>query len=470
MMNSSVFGILRKSALVLAAVALLAYCGNDAAFDKQLEQQFEKTGLPGVAVGVFRGGKIVYERAFGKADIDKGIAMRTDMAFEVGSVSKQFVGVCILMLTEDGKLRLDEPLGEALPSSPSVWHKVTIEQLLWHTSGVPDYEAIAGYDFYNKTRIPKEVFEQALKKAMDFEPGEKFSYSNTGYFLLSQVVEHKAGIPFEEFLESRIFRPLGMDSTYSASRPAGVTAATGHHSRSGERRAQPPIAWSSTLGAGGIVSTIADMIKWDQALYGEKLLPWETLDKVWKSGKLNDGRKTNYGFGWSMGDFRGISRQRHSGQTNGFTCVFMRLPQLHTSVLAWTNTYGGRGVSSIATSALAHSVHSLSYHSKEIPADPDPVRTLKHLKALRQAVLAEGDLDLLTENMKKFATEDRYKWLRESVAPMVKTTKKWEFLSVTKRQSGRQVFLYKQSYEGGVLFWIMPFDGEVLTGLDWENE
>ena len=470
MMKNFILVILRKSGFVLAVAALLVCCGKDATFDRQLAKQFESTELPGIAVGVFQDEKIVYERAFGKADIDKGIVMRTDMAFEIGSVSKQFVGVCILMLAEEGKLRLDESLGEALPSSPSVWHKVTIEQLLGHISGVPDYEAIAGYDFYNKTRTPKDVFEQGLKKSMDFEPGTKFSYSNTGYFLLSLVVEHKEGVPFDNFLESRIFKQLGMDSTYSVSRPSGVTAATGYHSRSGERRAQPPIAWSSTMGAGGIVTTIADMMKWDQALYSEKLLKKDTLDKVWIARKLNDGSHTNYGFGWVMDNFRGIPRQRHSGQTNGFTCIFMRFPQLHTSVLVWTNTYGGRGTSSIATSTAAHFVPSLSYYSKDIPIDLDAARTMKHLKALRQAVLTEGELDLLTESMKKFATDDQYKELRESIAPKVRTTKKWEFLSITKRENRPQIFLYKQTYEGGVLFWTMAFKAEELSGLNWEIE
>ncbi len=470
MMKNFILVVLRKSVFALAVAALLVCCGKDAAFDKQLAQQFESTGLPGVVVGVFQDGKIVYERAFGKADIDKGTAMQTEMAFEIGSVSKQFVGVCILMLTEDEKLRLDETLGEALPSSPSVWHKVTIEQLLGHISGVPDYEAIAGYDFYNKARIPKDVFEQALKKNMDFEPGAQFSYSNTGYFLLSLVVEHKAGVPFGDFLELRIFKPLGMDSTYSVSRPAGVTAATGYHSRSGKRRTQPPIAWTSTLGAGGIVSTIADMMKWDQALYSEKLLKQDTLNKIWIGGKSNEGRQTNYGFGWAMDNFRGIPRQRHSGQTNGFSCIFMRFPQLHTSVLAWTNTYGGGGVSSMATSTAAHFVPSLSYYSKDIPIDHEPARTMKHLRALRQAVLSEGELDLLTKDMKKFATDDQYKELRDSIIPKVRSTKKWEFLSITKRENRPQVFLYKQSYEGGVLFWTMAFKAEELSGLNWEIE
>ena len=354
-------------ALVTAVALPSLATAQDADFEKYLEEQIEAIEVPGVVVGVFKDGEIVYHRAFGLADLEDGTMMQRDMAFEIGSVSKQFVAVALLTFVEEGKLALDDTLGKALPSAPKQWHAVTVEQLLRHISGVPDYEAIAGYDFYNKEREPQEIFAHALKRKLDFPAGDKYSYSNTGYFLLSLIVERVAGKPIGEVLEERLFGPAGMSSTY-ATRKTSARPATGYHSRTGKRTVQPPIAWSSTLGAGGIVSTIKDMQKWDEALYSEKILPEQTLAKIWSLAKLNDGSDFNYGFGWALRVFRGEPTQQHSGPTNGFTCYYMRFPQHRLSVLVWTNTYGGR-VGGITRETAAHFLSKSSSQQIETLVD-----------------------------------------------------------------------------------------------------
>ena len=446
---------------------------QDAEFDAYLAEQIESIGVPGAVVGVFKDGEIIYHRAFGFANVGVDTPMEEDLAFEIGSVSKQFVAIALLTFVVDGKLALDDTLGKALPSAPEAWHSVTIEQLLRHVSGVPDYEAIAGYDFYNEERAPQEIFDEALKRKPAFEPGDRFSYSNTGYVLLSLIVERSAGKPVSDVLEERIFRPLGMKSTYAAKRPAGVTPATGYHSRTGTRKEQPPIAWSSTLAAGGIVSTIKDMQKWDEALYTEKVLPKVTLAKVWSLAKLNDGTEFNYGFGWSMSALRDEPTQQHSGQTNGFTCYFIRFPQHHFSVMFWTNTYGGH-IRSLARETAIHFLPKLSYKSLAIPNDDDPDRTRLHERALRQAILAEGDLDLLAEGIREFAEEDRFKPLRDPLAPAVRSTKSFEFVRLSERTSANgsvvHQYLYRHTYENGVYFWTMTFINGKLSGLNWERE
>lgn len=459
---------------VVAAITLPCFSpAQDTEFDAYLAEQVEAIGVPGAVVAAFKNGEIVYHRAFGLADVADATPMDRDMAFEIGSVSKQFVAVALLTFVEDGKLALNDTLGKALPSAPEAWHGVTIEQLLRHISGVPDYEAIAGYDFYNEARAPQDIFDEALKREPAFEPADRFSYSNTGYVLLSLIVERAAGKPVSDVLVERIFRPLGMASTYAAKRPAGVTPATGYHSRTGTRKEQPPIAWSSTLAAGGIVSTIKDMQKWDEALYTEKILPKETLAKVWTNVKLNDGSESNYGFGWSMGALREEPTQQHSGQTNGFTCFYMRFPQRHFSVLVWTNTYGGR-VGGLTRETAVHFLPSLSYRSLTIPEDEHPDRTKLHERALRQAVLAEGELDLLAEGIREFAEEDRFRPLREPLAPAVRSTKSFEFVQLSERTSGSgsvvHRYLYKHTYENGVYFWTMAFIDGKLSGLNWERE
>ncbi|MEZ0326966.1 MAG: serine hydrolase domain-containing protein [Fimbriimonas sp.] len=311
------------------------------ALEAKLETLFKESGVPGAAVGVIKDGTVIYRRAFGVADVDKQTPFTSDMAFEIGSLSKQFTAVSILMLVKEGKFALSDPIGAILPDLPEKWRAATVELVLHHMSGIPDYEEIAGYDFYNRAHEGKEIIASAASKEPAFKPGEKFYYSNTGYYLLSQIVETKAGVPFGKFIEERVFKPLGMTHTYAINRPKDTKLPTGYHSRTGTRVAQPPIAWTSSLGAGAIVSTLDDMAKWDASLYTEKLLPANLRDKLWETTKTLDGSPVQYGFGWFMSTYQGSPFQNHSGQTNGFTCFYNRFPKQKVSVIGFTNTYGG---------------------------------------------------------------------------------------------------------------------------------
>jgi CubicO group peptidase (beta-lactamase class C family) len=444
-----------------------------AAFEKKLESAFVQSGVPGAAIGVLKGGKVIYRKAFGLADIGKKTPFTTGMAFEIGSLSKQFIAVSILMLVKDGKLALTDPIGNLLPNLPDKWRAATVEQVLHHMSGIPDYEEIAGYDFYNKARDPKEVIDSALSKEPAFKPGERFSYSNTGYFLLSKIVEAKSGVPSGEFLERRVFKPVGMASTYAVNRPPNVRVPTGYHSRTGTRVAQPPIAWTSSLGAGAIVSTLDDMAKWDAALYTEKLLPASLLNKLWETTKTTDGAPVNYGFGWFMGSFRGVPLQDHSGQTNGFTCFYNRFPQSKTSVISLANTYDG-GVYGLASAASAHFVPGLNYYSLKVPEDPDAQRTKTHLAAIRQAFLNEGDLKLLALGLQNFAKDAKFAATRSPLKAPLESTKSFRFVRsrTFKSSLGSTIdeYLYRHTHDAGELFWTVRVNAGLVSSLNWEEE
>src|SRR5262245_1288765 len=376
------------------AVLVLAPQLSAAAFSESVAHKIAESGVPGAALGVFEDGKLVYQQAAGFADLERKTAYSPELAFEVGSVSKQFTAFALLLLVSEGKLALATPIGSLLDGLPEPWRAATVEQVMHHVSGIPDYEEIAGYDFYNQPCTAADVVRRAAERKPSFAPGERFEYSNTGYYLLSLIVERTSGIAFDRFLATRIFAPLGMSSTYTLERPAGVHVATGYHSRSGTRTAQPPIAWSSTLGAGGIVSTVADLLRWDEALYTDRLLPAPLRAKLWTPAKANDGSTIPYGAGWFTDNTRDLAHLSHSGGTNGFSCYYLRFPDQHLSVLAHCNTYGGR-TASIPRAAAAHFLPALNYYSLPVPSDEDPETTAEHLAALRQAVLAEGELDLL---------------------------------------------------------------------------
>jgi CubicO group peptidase (beta-lactamase class C family) len=458
---------------ILPALLLCGILSAPATFEQSLEARFTASGTPGTVVAAFKDDKLVFSRAFGVADVASKAPMKPEMAFEIGSLSKQFTATVLLTLVRDGKLALSDHLGDILSDLPEAWRTATIEQTLHHMSGIPDYEEIAGYDFYNVAREPSEVINVAGTMPLDFPHGDNYKYSNTGYYLLSMVAEKRGGQPMSKLLDERIFRPLGMTETYTETAPATKTAATGYHSRSGTRAAQPPIAWSSTLGAGGIVSTIRDLGKWDAALYTEKILPASLRDKMWESATSSKGTTINYGFGWLMGTYRGVVRQNHSGQTNGFTCFYNRFPSLHFSVIAFTNTYDG-DVFGLSGLVMPHFAPELSYLSMAIPEDPDASATERGRKALHQAAFGDEDTALLQPGMKDFATKPDFAKLRDEIKPFLATAKSFRFLRKTMRksQSGADVeeFLYRLDYEGGQVFLTMRFTDGLLGSLNWELE
>ncbi|HRK20685.1 MAG TPA: serine hydrolase domain-containing protein [Fimbriimonadaceae bacterium] len=459
------------SSLTLLAASSIAQ--TDPAFDARLERHFRNANVPGMVVAVYREGNLIFSREFGVANEESKSAIRKEMGYEIGSLSKLFTSVAVLKLVSEGKLSLADKLSKHFTDLPAAWGEATVEQVLHHISGIPDYEEPATYDFYNKPRTFKEVIDVVAAKGVDFAPGEKFNYSNTGYFVMSALVERMAGVPVGRFLQDRIFRPLGMANTYASDPVRGLSVAQGYHSRTGSRGAQPPIAWTSTLGAGGIVSTVADMAKWDMAQYGESLAPRPLVDKLWEPAKLNNGQTSNYGLGWVVGQFRGIRRLGHTGQTNGFTCSYERFPDSKTAIFVWCNTYGGR-VGAMAQVLASRFVPGASYAQIPIPDDPDRARTDSHLAALKTAIAGQGDASKLHDGIKALATSKDYEGIRNQVRPWLDSTKGFRFVRLVMRKSAAgqdiQELLYRHDYEGGTVYWLVRVLDGTIVGLSWDDE
>ncbi len=436
-------------------------------FEERLSRLYADSKVPGAMVRVARDGKKIYERAFGFADVDRQIPVLTKMPFEIGSLSKQFVAVAALILVNEGKLSLQSKIGNEIPEVPAKWRDATIEQILHHISGIPDYEEIATYDFYNLPRKTQDILSEASKKEPAFLPGEKFEYSNTGYFLISMVIERRSQRPMSEFLRTRLFEPAGMKSTYTDRFRGNTPVMTGYHSRTGKRVSQPPIAWSSTQGAGGIVSTLDDLMSWDQTLYTEKLLPKDLLSKIWTGTKLKDGKPSTYGFGWFTTSFRGQWELNHSGQTNGFTCIYRRYPNLKTSVWAVANTYDGEVFGLARTTAIRY-IPELSYRLLVPSANLDAAVDGMNMKALRQVLFAEGEMDLLAPNMKSFATGTETAAVRKQVKEIYAQSAKFSLLrSLSRRRpAGDQVVdhLYRQQNGDKAQYWTLVMsDGKLIS-------
>jgi len=312
-----------------------------AELDRRIQAEMEELRIPGVLVGVASRGRLVHWKAYGLANVELAVPVTDSTVFEIGSISKEFVSAAVLLLMEEGRLGLDDGIHAYLPFLPSEWLGVTIRQLLTHTSGIPDYEEIQTYEAYRFRFTPEEIIRVAHSRPMDFLPGTGYYYSNTGYFLLSLLVEHLEGRPLGQVLGDRIFHPLGMTQTRMADperiiphRAAGyyVDGTMGLVNRD-------PTQTSSTLGAGGIVSSVHDLVKWDEALYGTGLLSAESKEAMWTPVVLPSGQNTNYGFGWRVGEYRGRWTVGHTGMVAGFVAAFLRIPEEEMAVIVFANRY-----------------------------------------------------------------------------------------------------------------------------------
>ena len=313
-----------------------------AVMDQRIRAAMAEDNIPGVLIGVASRGRLVHTQSYGMANVELSVPVSDSTVFEIGSISKQFVSTAIMLLVEDGRVDLDDGIHRYLAGLPSEWLGVTIRQLLTHTSGIPDYEEIQTYEAYRFRFTPEQIIRVAHSRPMDFEPGMGWFYSNTGYFLLSLIVERVEGHPLGRVLQSRIFEPLGMTQT-RLSDPEDII----RHRASGywvdrmgvklmNRDATQP---SSTLGAGGILSSVHDMVKWDEALYGDQFLSEASKTAMWESTVLPNGDNTGYAFGWSVGQYRGHRSVSHNGQVAGFVASFVRLLDEEAGLIVFANRY-----------------------------------------------------------------------------------------------------------------------------------
>jgi CubicO group peptidase (beta-lactamase class C family) len=313
-----------------------------AEMDRQILALMTENRIPGVVIGVASRGRLVHTQSYGMADVELRVPVSDSSVFEIGSISKQFVAAATMLLVEEGRVGLDDSIHEYLSDLPSEWLGVTVRQLLTHTSGIPDYEEIQTYEAYRLRFTPEEIIRVAHSRPMDFEPGTGWYYSNTGYFLLSLIVERVEGRPLGAVLRSRIFEPLGMGQTRMAD-PEDIIP----HRVSGYWVDRMGVALmnrdatqtSSTLGAGGLVSSVHDMARWDEALYGNQLLSEASKTAMWTTAVLPNGDDTGYGFGWSVAEYRGSRALGHNGQVAGFVASFVRLPDAGVAIVVFANRY-----------------------------------------------------------------------------------------------------------------------------------
>ena len=304
---------------------------------------YYKAADPGATLIVVKDGKTVLRKAYGMADVGNEVAMKPGATLRLGSITKQFTAAGILMLAEEGKLSVSDPITKYLPDYPTKGKNITIEHLLTHTSGIVSYTGKQGFrEQSNKNVTVAQMIDYFKDEPLEFEPGTRFAYNNSGYFLLGAIIEKVSGQSYAKFVEERIFAPLNMRYTGYEGQERDLTLrAAGHSKEKGNFAPAPSLSMSQPYAAGALVSTVDDLAKWDAAIASGKLLKASSWAQAFTPYKLADGKSTGYGYGWQVGKVRGATEIAHGGGINGFSTYALRVPEQKLFVALLTNSDSG---------------------------------------------------------------------------------------------------------------------------------
>jgi CubicO group peptidase (beta-lactamase class C family) len=329
--------------LFAICVARAQSAATSAAVTEYVKAEMARQHIPGLSLLVVQHGKIVRAEGFGLANVELQVPVKPETVFQSGSVGKQFTATAVMMLVEEGKIGLDDPLTKYFADAPATWKDVTVRELLSHTAGFGDYPK--NFD-YRKDWTEAEELKLIEGIPLAYPPGTKWEYSNFGFVTLGILIHHATGEFYGDFLQRRIFQPLGMTSTRIISEADIVpNRAAGYRLVKGELKNQEWVApVVNTTADGSLYFTILDLAKWDAALYTEKLLKRSSLDLMWtparlKNGQANSGRVNSghYGFGWFIDVREGHRCIHHDGSWQGFETAIDRYVDDELTVVALSN-------------------------------------------------------------------------------------------------------------------------------------
>ena len=324
------------SLILLCSLTCFAQDGVATKVDEYVRAEMASQQIPGVSLAVINNGEIVLARGYGLANIEHQVPVKPETIFQSGSMGKQFTATAVMMLVEDGKLSLDDKITKYFPDGPAAWNNITVRHLLTHTSGMTDYPD----DFdLRRDYTEDELFQRIKPIPLAFQPGEKWSYSNLAYVMLGVLIHKVSGKFYGDFLQERVFKPLGMTTARVISEADIVpNRAAGYRLVNGQLKNQDWVSPSlNTTADGALYLTVYDVAKWDAALYGEKLLKRSSLETMWTPVKLNDGKTHGYGFGWALGQMRGHRIVEHGGAWQGFKSQILRYVDDKLTVVVFAN-------------------------------------------------------------------------------------------------------------------------------------
>jgi CubicO group peptidase (beta-lactamase class C family) len=331
---------------------------------------YRKTDSPGCALGVFREGEIDYARGYGMANLELSVAITPSTVFDIGSTSKQFSAFAILLLEQEGKLDIDDDVRKYVPEIPDSGPRITLRNLMQHTSGLRDYLELfylAGIHWKDVTTAEDALEAIVRQKALNFEPGDEYLYSNSGYFLLSEIVKRVSGKTLPEFARERIFEPLGMRHTRYLDDPQDVVPyrSTGYDFTS-EGELEIDMSDFEQTGDGAVYTTVEDLFLWDQNFYHPQVGTKEILERMQTPGALPSGKPMSYGLGLTLRTYRGLKTVSHGGSWAGYRAELLRFPEQELAVACLCN------LGAANPTELARKVAEVYLESQMTPRESPP--------------------------------------------------------------------------------------------------
>ncbi|WP_316780122.1 serine hydrolase [Pedobacter antarcticus] len=326
--------------IVAIFIPTYTFCqNNEKIFDSLLHAQFPVSG-PGGTVLIARDKQVLYNKAFGKSNIELNIPMTVDNVFRIGSITKQFTAVAILKLIEEGKLNLLDEVTKFIPDYPSTGKTITIANLLSHTSGIKNYTGMSNFtkELKRTDLTPKALVGLFKDETPDFNPGTAYQYSNSNYVLLGYIIELITGESYGSYIDKTFFQPLGMKNSYYDSSSRIIPQRTsGYRHINGEYENAEFLSMTLPYAAGSLLSTTGDLLIWYNALMSGKVIPLSVLSPAHHSYQLNNGKLTGYGYGWEIGNVQGEVNIKHTGVVNGFVTYVSYLPAEKIFIAIFSN-------------------------------------------------------------------------------------------------------------------------------------
>lgn len=309
----------------------------------QVFAKWDQENMPGAALAVIRNGRIIYQKGYGMADLEHRVPIGPETVFYIGSVSKQFVAMCMLLLAEEGKLDLDADIRTYLPDFPDYGYTITSRNLIHHTSGIRDNLTL--WELIGRSHldeIPESEIYELIKrqKQLNFEPGTAYRYSNSCYFMMSLIIEKVSGQSLREYADEHIFSKLGMDHSFFGddNRRIIPKRASGYH-ENGAGEIENMIMRFDLVGSGGLYSNVQDLFLWDQNFYDNQLgkRGQVLIEEMLTNGRYKDGSAVDYAFALQNGEYRGLRTVSHSGALGGYRAQFLQFPDQQFSVIILGN-------------------------------------------------------------------------------------------------------------------------------------
>lgn len=395
----------------------------------QIAADWQKVcGAPGSAVGIVQDAKLIYSQGFGVMSLATQQKPDKRTSFLIGSLTKQFAAGGIILLKREGKVKLDDTITKYIPSAPSSWSDITLNHLLHHTSGLFNYTDIAVSMISPKPFTLSDVIKVTSGQKRKTKPGEAFEYCNTGYYLLGSVIEAVTKKPYFDYLNTKIFKPLGMSRTYiyrrSIPRPY---EAIGYSDA--PNRFLPPNEVTPGA-AGNLASTVEDLAKWDAALQGNDLFTKEEKALMWTPYTLNSGAKSDYGMGWRVGNEGDLPVVEHGGGIPGFTTYIKRFLNEKTTIIVLKNSMNGSSPSDLVTQISLRIIPKLAKLSEGIPDDNTQL-TARTLNFARFLIANNPDRSQMSDEANKGLTPQLVRQVSEQFEPYGPLSK----LTLLKRES-----------------------------------